>query len=66
MAEQKDAYTRLIDDYVDAYAEFIGFPSDVLSKQMRFDDKLLDKAKGMDEYRQLRNCLLYTSPSPRD
>ena len=50
MAEQKDAYTRLIDDYVDAYAEFIGFPSDVLSKQMRFDDKLLDKAKGMDEY----------------
>ena len=59
---QKDSYTRLIDDYVDAYAEFIGFPSDVLSKQMRFDDKLLDRAEGMDEYRQLRKDNMHKGP----
>ncbi len=62
MAEQKDAYTRLIDDYVDAYSEFIGFPSDVLSKQMRFDNKLLDRAEGMDEYRQLRKDNMHKGP----
>ena len=49
MAEQKDAYTRLIDDYVDAYAEFIGFPSHVLYLQRQFDDELLDRAEGMNE-----------------
>ena len=62
MAEQKDAYTRLIDDYVDAYAEFIGFPSDILYKQMRFDDELLDRAEGMNEYRQLRKDNMHKGP----
>ena len=62
MAEQKDAYTRLIDDYVDAYAEFIGFPSHVLYLQRQFDDELLDRAEGMNEYRQLRKDNMHKGP----
>jgi hypothetical protein len=60
--EKKSGYQLLIDDYVDAYSEIIGYPGDVLHKQRQFDKELLEKAKDMKEYRQLRKDTKSISP----
>jgi len=60
--EKKSGYQLLIDDYVDAYSEIIGYPGDVLLKQSEFDKELLEKAKDMKEYRQLQKDNKSISP----
>ena len=58
----KTGYQLLIDEYVDAYSELIGFPGSVMQEQVQFDSILLDKAKDKKEYRQLVKDNMHKGP----